>query len=452
MTVIWKMFRSLLGGAITHDDAWRDDPALHSPREAMLHQIARVLQIGAGLHGLLISLILLISLASQQVAGIAGILATQASEDFAIVIGITLLMANLSFLLVLAVGVQAQEFWALVASVIHMILNILAIFLLGYWPGLLAVATLAYALWLASHDWRAFHTNPVMAKELRGRMRGVRAFAIITIFLTLMGSFTVLLYLLQLPRITGGITIITGELGRLLFAGVVGIELVLAIFIIPALTAGSVTGERERKTYDLLQTTLLSAPAFVVGKMESALGYIFLLLLSAIPLQSIAFLFGGVSEVEIILALLILIATGLLLGAMGLFFSSQTDRTLTATVRVYTTAIALLIAIPLVSLIVGNPFGQAVEGIGLQNMSPTGEITAVYGDLVLASLNPISAAYYSQRILINTQTFFLFEVELRSGGTIPVIAPWALLTILYTGIAAFLILLAMRRMRQGGAV
>ncbi|MFN8375727.1 MAG: hypothetical protein U0694_23005 [Anaerolineae bacterium] len=77
-------------------------------------------------------------------------------------------------------------------------------------------------------------------------------------------------------------------MGRLLFAGIVGIELLLIIFIAPSFTAGSITGERERKTYDLLQTTLMSSPMFVIGKLESALSYVLLLLLSAIPLQSIA--------------------------------------------------------------------------------------------------------------------------------------------------------------------
>ena len=162
-------------------------------------------------------------------------------------------------------------------------------------------------------DLRAFRLNPVMVKELRGRMRGVRGFAIISIFLTLMSFFTILLYLLRVPA--GGV-VVTGDLGRELFIGVLFIELMLIIFIVPALTAGAITSERERKTYDLLQTTLITKATFVVGKMQSALGFIVLLLLSAIPLQSIAFLFGGVSESELILALLVLLVSAIALGRL----------------------------------------------------------------------------------------------------------------------------------------
>ncbi len=38
--------------------------------------------------------------------------------------------------------------------------------------------------------------NPIALKELRGRMRGARAFVILTGYVTLMSLFTVLLYLI----------------------------------------------------------------------------------------------------------------------------------------------------------------------------------------------------------------------------------------------------------------
>jgi len=303
---------------------------------------------------------------------------------------------------------------------------------------------------MSARDIGAFHANAVATKELRGRMRGVRSFAIITIFLLLMGSFTVLLYMLQLPRLNTNDTIITGELGRLLFVGVIGIELLLIVFIVPALTAGAITGERERKTYDLLQTTLLSAPTFIVGKMESALGYIMLLLLSAIPLQSIAFLFGGVSGTEVLIALALLSVTGISLGALGMFFSAMTERTMTATVRVYTVAVVLVFGLPLVSfLLFGGAFASAITGTAVTANTPLQESVLIYGDMITSSLNPVTSAFYTQQILIDRQVIALFDVQLASNGnTIPVIAPWVLTSVIYTGITGVLILLAVWQMRR----
>ena len=193
---------------------------------------------------------------------------------------------------------------------------------------------------------QAFRVNPVMLKELRGRMRGVRAFAVMTVYLGLMSGFTTLLYLVysSFTRTSGSAA--AGEIGRVLFLGVVGIELLLIIFIAPAFTAGAITGERERQTYDLLQTTLLATPSFVIGKLESALGYILLLLLSGIPLQSIAFLFGGVSELELVLSFVILMVTAIALGTVGIYFSAAMPRTLVASVRAYSVILGAMFVAP----------------------------------------------------------------------------------------------------------
>ncbi len=155
-----------------------------------------------------------------------------------------------------------------------MIGNLAALVLTGFTP---ALVTIGFALWAGSvlrADLQAFRVNPVMLKELRGRMRGMRAFAVMTVYLGLMSGFTLVLYLIYGAAARSSGSAAAGEIGRVLFLGVVGIELLLIIFIAPAFTSGAITGERERQTYDLLQTTLLTTPSFVIGKLESALGYI----------------------------------------------------------------------------------------------------------------------------------------------------------------------------------
>ena len=260
-----------------------------------------------------------------------------------------------------------------------------------------------------------------------------------------------LLYLLRVPQ--GGV-VVTGELGRLLFIGVLFIELMLIIFIVPALTAGAITSERERKTYDLLQTTLITKATFVVGKMQSALGYIVLLLLSAIPLQSIAFLFGGVSESELILALLVLAVSAVTLGAFGMFFSSITERTLSATVRSYTVATAITIGLPALALILfQGAYGNVVNNVATKiSDNPTVEAAIIYADMIATSLNPITATVYSQQMLIDHQQLVTMRVTLSSNGaTIPILSPWVLLTITYLSVTALLVWIALRRMeRQSG--
>lgn len=449
----YSTLRGIFGTGSQNDDAWIDSDALLTPREARLKKAAGILQWSAAGNSVLAVLVLLLVAvgAGQSLPGLlaGGYTGTPEAVLPVICLGIFI---NVGIMLTLAVGTLAQEFWTPGFVVLALLLNVLVLVGMRFLPALAMIVPVLWAGSVLVRDVAAFHSNPVATKELRGRMRGVRAFAIITVFLAMMGSFTVLLYVLQLPGVMGGRTIITGELGRILFTGVVGVELMMIIFIVPALTAGAITGERERKTYDLLQTTLLSAPSFIVGKMESALGYILLLLLSAIPLQSIAFLFGGISELEVILAFVILAVTAVLLAAMGLFFSSLTERTLTATVRVYMISLGTVFALPIVSfLIFRQAFSLAISGIAVGGGSPFMEALVIYVDMLIASINPVTAAHYTQQMLINHQEIAVLNVQLQTtGGTIPVIAPWILLTIGYLVLAATLILLAVRRMRRTG--
>ncbi|MCY4538899.1 MAG: hypothetical protein OXE52_11825 [Chloroflexi bacterium] len=456
---IRKLIISLFGESVPEEDAWdRIPPELMTPRERILRRSSLVMFWGAlvNLLAALVVIALAVSAATNDSAQFSAIRAALLSnfniaDDAAVLLIIAGILGNLAILSVLAVVILAQELWTVFTAWVLTAANVLALVAFGFTPALLSIAPLSVVGLMTIGDLRAFRLNPVMVKELRGRMRGIRGFAIITVFLTLMSFFTMLLYLLRVPQ--GGV-VVTGELGRLLFIGVLFIELMLIIFIVPALTAGAITSERERKTYDLLQTTLITKATFVVGKMQSALGYIVLLLLSAIPLQSIAFLFGGVSESELILALLVLAVSAVTLGAFGMFFSSITERTLSATVRSYTVATAITIGLPALALILfQGAYGNVVNNVATKiSDNPTVEAAMIYADMIATSLNPITATIYSQQMLIDHQQLVTMRVTLSSNGaTIPILSPWVLLTFTYLSVTALLVWIALRRMeRQSG--
>ena len=389
---IRKLIISLFGESVPEEGAWdRIPPELMTPRERLLRRSSLVMFWGAlvNLLAALVVIALAVSAATNDNAQFTAIRAAllgnfNIADDAALLLIIVGILGNMAILSVLAVVILAQELWTVFTAWILTAANGLALVAFGFTPALLAIAPLSVVGLMTIGDLGAFRLNPVMVKELRGRMRGIRGFAIITVFLTLMSFFTMLLYLLRVPQ--GGV-VVTGELGRLLFIGVLFIELMLIIFIVPALTAGAITSERERKTYDLLQTTLITKATFVVGKMQSALGYIVLLLLSAIPLQSIAFLFGGVSEAELILALLVLAVSAVTLGAFGMFFSSITERTLSATVRSYTVATAITIGLPALALIFfQGAYGNVVNNIATKiSDNPTVEAAIIYAEMIATS-------------------------------------------------------------------
>ncbi len=424
-----------------------------TPREQLIRRLTRLLLIGALANGLAaISVAGIAVVSGDNLAFWRGLLlgGSSLSHEATILVVFCLLLANSALLLTLMVGTMAQEWWAFGGGAALVVANSATLLVAGFSLGLVTIGIGVVFCWWAMRDLQAFRINPVALKEVRGRMRGMRAFIIITVYLSLMSAFTVLLYMVQTQvDITAG-TAITGELGRTLFGGIVGAELLLIIFIVPAFTAGGITGERERKTYDLLQTTLMSSATFIMGKLESSLSYIVLLLFAAIPLQSIAFLFGGVSETEIILAFVILGATSIALGALGLFFSAWTDRTLTASVRSYAIALAITFGIPILLSPFLSVFNSAVSNVtsGVTTSAVT-EALFIYIGLFVASLNPITAALFTQRILIENQQLALFEVTLIDGSRIPLVSPWLLFAMLYLLASAILLALAVRFLNRG---
>lgn len=428
-----------------------------SPREVLLERAAQILQRGAFTSALIAAASVILGLIAglhvipDLFGSLQGILLVRftGAADAALAVVILLALLNVSLLLVVMVGVLAREIWALPALVLLVVANIAALVMLGFTPALVTVAFAVWAVVALRQDMQAFRINPVMLKELRGRMRGVRAFAVMTVYLGLMSGFTTLLYLVysSFSRTSGSAA--AGEIGRVLFLGVVGIELLLIVFIAPAFTAGAITGERERQTYDLLQTTLLATPSFVIGKLESALGYILLLLLSGIPLQSIAFLFGGVSEQELALSFIILMVTAIALGTVGIYFSAAMPRTLVASVRSYSVILGAMFIAPVVLAAVLNVVNEVLFSRVGAVISPILETIVRYVDLLLTSVNPIAAGLSAQDLLVNQRVLGLWSYTLRSdGSTIPMVSPWITFTIIYLAVSAVLVVLTIRHTKE----
>jgi ABC-type transport system involved in multi-copper enzyme maturation permease subunit len=184
----------------------------------------------------------------------------------------------------------------------------------------------------------------VGVKELRGRMRGKRAFVILTIHLLLVAGFAWMIESLAEQTFRNGFNSsfsASSEIGRQLFMGIVFLLTLITLILAPASTAGAISLEREKQTLDLLTTTPISSLAIVLGKLLSALSWILLLLLASIPVVALVFTFGGVGPDDVIKAYLVLLGTTFAYGAIGLFVSALVRRTQAATVINLVTVIAL---------------------------------------------------------------------------------------------------------------
>lgn len=292
--------------------------------------------------------------------------------------------------------------------------------------------------------WGELFNNPVAIKELRSRMRGYRAFAVLTLYLIALSGVAVLVYMASLSSSSAPAVTMSYTVGKALFAAVVGVQVILAAFIGPAFTAGAISNERERQTFDLLRTTLLSPHVFVLGKLISALSYIFLLVLASIPVQSIAFLLGGLSPTELILSQLVIVIAAITYALYGLWCSAALRSTMAATVATFAGMLLVLLGLPLFALLLlmvrGVPFGASTGG-------PLFEIILVYGGLALAATNLPATLVVSELFLLQQDTLLAYS-QLINGRTIWVFSPWWVFVILHAVAAVALYMDTVRRVRR----
>src|SRR5512143_1182114 len=164
--------------------------------------------------------------------------------------------------------------------------------------------------------------NPITLKEMRSRMRGRRAFAVLTLNVFLLGGLVALIYMTS----AASAQVISSpsnlqSLGKLIFATAVGMQLLITCFTSSSAAVGAISSERERQTFELLRTTLLSARSLVLGKLAAAVVFNLLIILSAMPIASLSFFLGGVTLEEILVAIVFLIVTAIAFSTIGLFFS-----------------------------------------------------------------------------------------------------------------------------------
>ena len=189
-------------------------------------------------------------------------------------------------------------------------------------------------------------SSALVTKEARWRMRGRRAFVIITVYV---GLLALLVFGVQqmYERVATAAAVDSGEpsgmvagaisavIGQSIFSAILVVQTLLTLLVAPALTSSSISIEREKQTLELLITTPASTLGMVVGKLLSSLAYVFLLVVASVPLMSIVFAFGGIAPDDVLRAYLLLFTVAFGVGSVGLFLSALIKRTQIATAVSY---------------------------------------------------------------------------------------------------------------------
>ncbi|TWU34256.1 ABC transporter permease [Novipirellula artificiosorum] len=194
--------------------------------------------------------------------------------------------------------------------------------------------------------------NPVLQRELLGNLRTNRAFILLALYQLLLAAVVLLAWPSEQRLDLTSNPPSAAKLVNLFFLG----QYVIASLMAPSFAAGTITGEKERHTYEMLLASPLRPGAIVLGKMVASLTHLGMLILASLPIIVLCLPLGGVSVFEVLAAYLGLMVSVILFGAIGVFCSSYFSRTSSSLVVSY------LIILPLVILAI--LFWRSLEGQG----------------------------------------------------------------------------------------
>lgn len=181
-------------------------------------------------------------------------------------------------------------------------------------------------------NWRQQLINPVLNKEFRLRMRSFRSPLTVMIYVAVLSLLAFGFIYAVSGNSRGGFNI---SQSRSLFYFLSGAQLVLVAFMTPGLTAGVISGEREKQTLNILLTTQQSSMAIVLGKLVSSLSFMVLLVFATLPVYSIVFLYGGISPVQLVSVFMFYLLVMFVMGSFGVFFSSIFKKTMISVIVTY---------------------------------------------------------------------------------------------------------------------
>jgi ABC-type transport system involved in multi-copper enzyme maturation permease subunit len=173
--------------------------------------------------------------------------------------------------------------------------------------------------------------NPVLQRELLVNLRTSRSFVLLFLYQGLLATVVYFAW----PQDARLDLTTNPEAARnlvdLFFLG----QYVLASLMAPSFAAGAITGEKERKTYEMLLASPLRPAAIVLGKLVAALAHLAVLIFSSLPIVMLCLPLGGVSFYEVLAAYLGLLVSVVTFGMISIACSSYFKRTAASLVVSY---------------------------------------------------------------------------------------------------------------------
>lgn len=175
--------------------------------------------------------------------------------------------------------------------------------------------------------------NPIIKKDLQVSARSMRLSWGLFIYEAVL-TMAFLLALLIIQEESSNIYSSNNIYSYLvyLFPVVAIVQVCIVALITPIITASSISGEKERQTFDIMLTTCMSPFSIVLGKVISAVMRILFYVVASMPIMALSFVVGGLSWSNLLYLLLAITLLAVFSGSIGILCSAFCRKSITAVI------------------------------------------------------------------------------------------------------------------------
>ena len=288
--------------------------------------------------------------------------------------------------------------------------------------------------------------NPILRKELRLGSRSIK------IPLALM-FYNIVLALIAVVMIfsvnaVGGISGAFSSNGDAIdFSGFLYIfqvigwtQLGITLLIVPILSAGSISGEREKQTLEIMLTTPEKPFSIIWGKLLASLSNFIMFIVKSIPIMAISFVLGGLNWFALLGFIAMILVVAILVGSIGVFCSSAFKKTIASIVMTFLIEFGVLF-LPLI--ICGGVLGVeaiAYAAVTDQMMNPPDPNFGPTPFIMI--LTPLTGFFdYMMRVMNLTSIAEILREADMFGVITPILSyAWIPVNVIISGLLSFFFL------------
>ena len=193
--------------------------------------------------------------------------------------------------------------------------------------------------------------NPVLQRELITNLRMTRGFVLLAAYVGFLGLLVYAAWPAE-QRLDMASSEEAKGMVNLFFLG----QYLLMSLMAPSFASNAITGEKERKSFEMLMASPVKPGAIVLGKLAAALIPLGELMICSLPIVMLCLPLGGAHPLEVFAAYFAMISSVALFGMISLWCSSFFSRTSASL------AVSYLLILPLA--LVGVLVWQALEQLG----------------------------------------------------------------------------------------